>query len=164
VEATIQGQAPRTPLHATFVCGTKSAAGSCERGLLSISNLIFGPILNRETVLVKRHASFLGHAFHHEAAPESAAILLTPLGIRVKQVGEAIRMKLLVRFTALLVLGLLLLPVSGYSYIDPGTGSYIIQLLIAAFVGISLSIRIFWKKIKTLLPKKEKADKPADAK
>jgi hypothetical protein len=132
--------------------------------LLSISNLIFGPILNPETALVKRHSSFLGHAIRREAAPESSAGLLTPLGIHVKQVGEAMRMKLLLRFAAFLVLGLLLLPVCGYSYIDPGTGSYIIQLLIAAFVGISLSLRIFWKKIKALLPKKEKADKPADAK
>lgn len=35
-----------------------------------------------------------------------------------------------------------------FGYIDPGSGSYIIQILIAAFLGISMGIKIFWKKIK----------------
>ena len=35
-----------------------------------------------------------------------------------------------------------------YGYIDPGTGSYLIQILIAVFVGASLGIKIFWKNIK----------------
>ncbi len=43
----------------------------------------------------------------------------------------------------------LLFPHSIYAYIDPGTGSYIIQLLIAAFIGLSIGVKIFWKKIKT---------------
>jgi hypothetical protein len=37
------------------------------------------------------------------------------------------------------------------AYIDPGTGSFIIQIVIAAFVGCSLAIKIFWSKIKTFL-------------
>lgn len=36
-----------------------------------------------------------------------------------------------------------------YAYIDPGTGSYIVQLIIAAFIAISFVIRVFWIKIKT---------------
>jgi hypothetical protein len=73
-------------------------------------------------------------------------------------------MKFFIRFTALLVLGLFLLPLCGYGYIDPGTGSYIIQLIIAAFIGISLSLRIFWKRIKALFSKKAKPDETLDAK
>ena len=42
----------------------------------------------------------------------------------------------------------LLFPHFIYAYIDPGTGSYIIQLLIAAFIGLSLGVKIFWKKIR----------------
>lgn len=42
-----------------------------------------------------------------------------------------------------------LFPVRIHAYIDPGTGSYILQLLLAAFIGVSVGIRIFWKKIKT---------------
>jgi hypothetical protein len=52
-------------------------------------------------------------------------------------------------------LGLFLLPLCGYGYIDLGSGSYIIQLLIAGFVGFSLSVRIFWKKIKRVFPKRK---------
>jgi len=69
----------------------------------------------------------------------------------------------LFRFTAFLILVLFLLPLCGYSYIDLGSGSYIIQLIIAGFVGFSLSVRIFWKKIKTRFSKKAKSDETVDA-
>jgi len=71
-------------------------------------------------------------------------------------------MKSMFRPAVCLVLVLFLLPVCGYSYIDLGSGSYIIQLIIAGFVGFSLSLRIFWKKIRTRLSKKTKPDGPAD--
>jgi hypothetical protein len=34
------------------------------------------------------------------------------------------------------------------AYLDPGTGSIIIQLLIAVIIGGLVSIRIFWGKIR----------------
>lgn len=73
------------------------------------------------------------------------------------------RTKLLFRSTAFLILGLFLLPLCGYSYIDLGSGSYIIQLIIAGFVGFSLSVKIFWKKIKSRFSKKNKPIKTVDA-
>ena len=48
---------------------------------------------------------------------------------------------------------LLGLPRPNYAYIDPGTGSYVIQILIAAFVSVAFAVRIFWKKIKTFFLK-----------
>lgn len=33
---------------------------------------------------------------------------------------------------------------------DPGTGSMIVQLLLAALLGIGVAVRIFWSRIKTL--------------
>lgn len=74
-----------------------------------------------------------------------------------------IRTKLFFRAITLLILSLFLLPLSGYGYIDLGSGSYIIQLIIAGFIGFSVSLRIFWKKIKTRFSKKTKADKTIDA-
>ena len=71
--------------------------------------------------------------------------------------------KVVFRATGLLSLGLFLLPLNAFSYIDLGSGSYIIQLIIAGFVGFSLSVRIFWKKIKTRFSKKAKTDKTLDA-
>lgn len=34
------------------------------------------------------------------------------------------------------------------AYLDPGTGSYLLQLLIAGFAGAILSLKIFWKNIR----------------
>jgi hypothetical protein len=33
------------------------------------------------------------------------------------------------------------------AYLDPGTGSYLLQLLIAGIAGAILSLKIFWKNI-----------------
>ena len=42
----------------------------------------------------------------------------------------------------------LLFPGNAYAYIDPGTGSYIIQLLLAGLLAVGFSMKIYWKKIK----------------
>ena len=42
----------------------------------------------------------------------------------------------------------LMLPQTAYSYLDPGTGSYVLQVLLAAFVGVAFTARIYWAKIK----------------
>jgi len=34
-----------------------------------------------------------------------------------------------------------------YAYIDPGTGSYLFQLLIASFLGGAVAGRLFWGSI-----------------
>jgi hypothetical protein len=35
-----------------------------------------------------------------------------------------------------------------FAYLDPGTGSYVYQVLLAAFIGGLFTIKIFWQKIK----------------
>ena len=44
-----------------------------------------------------------------------------------------------------LFLGVFAARASGY--VDPGTGSYILQIAIAFLVGLLFSIKVFWKKI-----------------
>ncbi len=39
------------------------------------------------------------------------------------------------------------------AYIDPGTGSLIIQILLAALVGAGFATKIFWTKIKSFFSK-----------
>lgn len=58
-----------------------------------------------------------------------------------------------IRFTAAVAAAALLTPVAAFAYIDPGTGSYVIQLVIAAFVGVAFSVRVFWKRIVRLFKK-----------
>jgi predicted permease len=62
-------------------------------------------------------------------------------------------MKKIIRISAIALAVAFLAPVSALAYIDPGTGSYVIQLVIAAFVGVMFSVRIFWKKIVGLFKK-----------
>lgn len=45
-----------------------------------------------------------------------------------------------------------------YAYIDPGTGSFLIQGVIAAVVGAGVAIKMFWGRIKAALT----GTKPAD--
>jgi uncharacterized membrane protein YfcA len=46
-----------------------------------------------------------------------------------------------------------LLPGNAYAYIDPGTGSYLLQLLIGALLGALFAIKVFWRKIKNVFQK-----------
>ena len=49
---------------------------------------------------------------------------------------------------------LLIEPLQASAYIDPGTGSFFIQMLIASAVGLSVSLRMFWRNIKGFFMRK----------
>jgi hypothetical protein len=40
-------------------------------------------------------------------------------------------------------------------YLDPGSGSFLIQLLIAVLLGAGVAIRMYWNKVKTLFSGKK---------
>jgi len=42
-----------------------------------------------------------------------------------------------------------------FAYIDPGTGSLIIQIIIGALAGIGITLKIYWYKIKQKFKRKE---------
>ena len=69
-------------------------------------------------------------------------------------------LKLLVLF-----LGFLSLTQQAHAYLDPGTGSYFIQILIASLAGGVYLLVAFWGKIKGLISsvlKSGKKDKKGD--
>jgi flagellar biosynthesis protein FliQ len=37
---------------------------------------------------------------------------------------------------------------NAFAYLDPGTGSYIFQVLVATFIGALFTIKMYWQKIK----------------
>lgn len=43
-----------------------------------------------------------------------------------------------------------------HAYLDPGLGSIILQGIIAAIAATSLTIKIYWQKIKTFFKKRKK--------
>jgi hypothetical protein len=72
------------------------------------------------------------------------------------------------KITDVLLISLVLVFLStktAYAYLDPGSGSYIIQFIIAGFVGGLFAIKTFWLQIKTFItglsPRNKKKDNPA---
>jgi hypothetical protein len=53
---------------------------------------------------------------------------------------------------------------SGEAYLDPGSGSVLIQLLIAGLVGAGFILKASWSKIKVIFKrsKRTEEDKPDD--
>jgi len=47
-------------------------------------------------------------------------------------------------------------------YLDPGSGSFLIQLLIAAALGMGIALRASWSRIKGWFGSKPKADEDDD--
>lgn len=41
------------------------------------------------------------------------------------------------------------IPIETHAYLDPGTGSYLLQILLAALFGGLLVIKIYWKRLKS---------------
>ena len=60
----------------------------------------------------------------------------------------------------MLAIALVFFTVEGYSYIDPGTGSYLVQIILAAFVGASLGVKLFWHKIKAFFSGNKQTETP----
>jgi hypothetical protein len=44
------------------------------------------------------------------------------------------------------------------AYLDPGSGSMILQLILAALLGLGVFVRIQWRKIKSLFGRKNTND------
>ncbi len=53
-------------------------------------------------------------------------------------------------FATILALTLSYSP-SAFAYLDPGTGSFILQMLVAGFLGAMLYIKLAWSNIKVYL-------------
>ena len=47
---------------------------------------------------------------------------------------------------------------AGAAYLDPATGSLVVQVVIATVVGLGVSVRLYWAKLKSLLGLKSDAN------
>lgn len=45
--------------------------------------------------------------------------------------------------------------VSRWFYLDPGTGSLVLQVLMAALLAIGVAVKLFWSRIKMLFNRKD---------
>ena len=60
-------------------------------------------------------------------------------------------MKLFTSCLVIIFVFVSLLTRNAYAYIDPGTGSYIVQIILGAVVGGLYAIKLFWKNIAAFL-------------
>jgi hypothetical protein len=53
---------------------------------------------------------------------------------------------------------------AAYAYIDPGTGSYVFQLLVAGVFALSFAIKVYWRRLRSFFghraPGKDEDDEP----
>ena len=45
----------------------------------------------------------------------------------------------------------LVVPSTAFAYLDPGTGSIILQTLLAAVIGALFTLKLYWRRIRTWL-------------
>jgi hypothetical protein len=55
------------------------------------------------------------------------------------------------RLLAIAVVVVLGLPSMAHAYLDPGTGSYALQLLLAALLAGAYTVKLYWAKLRALL-------------
>ncbi len=55
------------------------------------------------------------------------------------------------RHVLMLTFSMMLISTPAFAYIDPGTGSFLVQGIIAAVIGIGVTGKLYWSKIKAFL-------------
>ncbi|MBN2464758.1 hypothetical protein JXD38_03925 [candidate division WOR-3 bacterium] len=60
----------------------------------------------------------------------------------------------------LLGLSLLLLPSIAQAYLDPGTGSYVLQLLLGTLLGGLFALGLFWRRVLAFIKRLFRRGKP----
>lgn len=56
----------------------------------------------------------------------------------------------LIQSTAILLSGILF-PHAAFAYLDPGAGSFILQMLIAGIMGALFTIKLYWYRLKAFI-------------
>lgn len=70
--------------------------------------------------------------------------------MKSKTSRKSSRRTALASLALVMALAMLLMPSPALAYLDPGTGSFLIQGVIAVVVGAGFAIKMFWHRIKAL--------------
>ena len=65
-------------------------------------------------------------------------------GLTMKQYGLSMKIALAT------IAVMLAAATDAYAYIDPGTGSYILQIVLASLLGAAFAIKLYWNRLKSL--------------
>ncbi len=55
------------------------------------------------------------------------------------------------KYLVLTLFALSLFPSIAFAYLDAGTGSFLFQMAIGAFLGALFAVKMYWKKLRTLV-------------
>jgi hypothetical protein len=82
--------------------------------------------------------------------------------IRLSKLPRMLQIRLLPSsLAALLMLGMHVQ--DAHAYLDPGTGSILLQSILALIAGTAVTLRLYWSKLKALLWRQtNETDRPAD--
>jgi hypothetical protein len=72
-------------------------------------------------------------------------------------------MSVMMSLALVLLIAALLAPATAHAYVDPGTGSMVLQGVIAAVLGLGLTLKLYWRKIRKRLTGKRERDDETDA-
>ena len=50
-----------------------------------------------------------------------------------------------------------------HAYVDPGTGSYIFQVLVGVFLGVAVALKLWWRRLWGFVTRKPSTAKAAKA-
>ncbi len=67
-----------------------------------------------------------------------------------------VRRQKLILLVALTAVPSLLMPRQAHAYLDPGSGSFLLQILIAGLLGAGVAVKAYWGKIKALFGRSSK--------
>lgn len=66
------------------------------------------------------------------------------------------------RIGLFVLIGIMIFPKSSYAYIDPGTGSYLFQMLMAGLLGSAFALKMAWRNIKNYISNRVGTKKSED--
>ncbi len=78
--------------------------------------------------------------------------------------------KVLVNFSFFVSVYVIMFPPQAHAYLDPGTGSYILQVVAAVFFGSLFALKVWWRKVANFLgsifgrKEKQKTEKDSNKK
>lgn len=66
-------------------------------------------------------------------------------------------------FSRIILLVCLSLPVTAFAYLDPGTGSMLLQVILGGIAAVGVALKLFWYRIIAFLGFKKKPESEEEA-
>ena len=82
-------------------------------------------------------------------------VILFPRAPRRRRVA-ALNSRRVARLAVVVVALLIMGTFPAYAYLDPGTGSVLLQLLLGGVAGIAMAAKLYWARIKGLFGRRTK--------